>query len=68
MPMVGILFIKIVVYNSSVLVYDSGEQSRRPRVKCCQNGELFGGRRALPAMGYPHPLPYRVILYQLPVP
>ena len=48
--------LKFMVYNPGILLYDKGEQSRKPRVKCRQNGELFGRRRASPAMGYPHPL------------
>ena len=39
------------------IMYIDGEQSRKPCVKCCQNGELCGRRRTLPsAIGFPHPL------------
>ena len=48
--------IKLSIYFFLNMVYDMGEQSRRPCVKCCQNGELSDRRRALPAMRYPHPL------------
>ena len=44
------------IYICIRIVYDRQEQSRRPRVKCCQNGELSGRRRTLSAMRYPHPL------------
>ena len=37
-------------------MYDTKEQSRKPRVKCCQNGELSDRRRIRSAMRYPHPL------------
>ena len=47
---------EIGIYIYASFVYDKGEQSRRPRVKCCQDGELCDRRRALPAMRYPHPL------------
>ena len=49
---------KIAVYIFCIFLYDKGEQSRRPRVKCCQNGELSGRRRTLSAMRFPHPLPH----------
>ena len=48
--------IEKVVYIFLLLMYDTGEQSRKPRVKCCQNGELSDRRRTLSAMRYPHPL------------
>ena len=37
-------------------MYTTGEQSRKPRVKCRQDGELCDGRRIYSAMGLPHPL------------
>ena len=45
-----------ILYIFCRLVYSMGEQSRRPRVKCRQNGELSDGRRSLSAMRCPHPL------------
>ena len=36
---------KIGIYFFCKMVYDSPEQSRRPRVKCYRDGELPGGRR-----------------------
>ena len=45
------------IYIFFIIVYDKREQSRKPRVKCRQNGELSDGRRLLSAMGLPHPLP-----------
>ena len=44
------------LYNFLPIVYDTDEQSRRPRVKCHRDGELPGGRRNFSAMGSPHPL------------
>ena len=49
-------FLHFSIYIWRIFVYDNREQSRRPCVKCCQNGELSDRRRALPAMRYPHPL------------
>ena len=37
-------------------MYSNREQSRKPRVKCRQDGELCDGRRIYSAMGLPHPL------------
>ena len=37
-------------------MYSTCKQSRKPRVKCCQDGELCNGRRTCSAMGLPHPL------------
>ena len=37
-------------------MYRTCEQSRKPRVKCRQDGELCDGRRTCSAMGLPHPL------------
>ena len=45
------------IYIFCIIVYDKREQSRKPRVKCRQNGELSDGRRILSAMRLPHPLP-----------
>ena len=42
--------LELGIYIFYLFVYDRREQSRRPRVKCCQNGELSDRRRALPAM------------------
>ena len=47
---------KIGIYFFCRMVYSKGEQSRKPCVKCCQNGELCDRRRTLSAIGYPHPL------------
>ncbi len=47
---------KLGIYIFPNIVYDTCEQSRKPCVKCCQNGELSDRRRTLSAMGYPHPL------------
>ena len=44
------------IYFFPLLVYDNGEQSRRPRVKCRRDGELPDGRRNFSTMGSPHPL------------
>ena len=50
-------FFKIPIYFLKNLVYDKLEQSRKPCVKCCQNGELCGRRRMFQsAIGIPHPL------------
>ena len=38
-------FCKITIYFFVEMVYDTPEQSRRPRVKCHRDGELPGGRR-----------------------
>mgnify|MGYP003424017791 FL=1 len=37
-------------------MYSNREQSRKPRVKCRQDGELCDGRRIYSAMRLPHPL------------
>ena len=47
---------EIGIYFFPFFVYDKHEQSRRPRVKCCQYGELSDRRRIVSAMRYPHPL------------
>ena len=52
-------FFELGIYFSDTLLYDKPEQSRRPRVKCCQNGELSGRRRTLSATSFPHPLPHK---------
>ena len=39
------------LYIFLLIVYDKGEQSRRPRVKCHRDGELPGGRRTIPRWG-----------------
>ena len=49
---------KLGLYNRWKILYIGGEQSRKPCVKCCQNGELCGRRRTVfqSAIGFPHPL------------
>ena len=41
------IFFQKPIYFLLPMVYDMAEQSRGPRVKCRQNGELSGGRRQI---------------------